>query len=715
MKRFVLTILYFAGASIITAGVVVHAATVVGTRHDLSSPSAFPAGTGPGPIRSSPSDATSEVCVFCHTPHNAGSIADAPLWNKNLNAAEPTYTMYTSDVLGTQGLNYSAAEQPVVSGKTVHLRNTRLCLTCHDGTIALGNLANLPPGYAGDVQMTYVGKGTITTMPTYAEGFLDVDLSDDHPVSIPYMNAQDPELSGSIPVVPPVVSGVKIYPDGVSTNYVECTSCHNPHDNTNPPFLVATNQNSGLCTTCHSAKAGFTNSIHDTSSVGYQPPDGPGGLPDIGTNVGLVKCMNCHYPHKAGVNVTTDLPLATANPGMGKYLMALQEEMSCYNDKNRWGQSGLTACHNSSSGGKDIKTEVETVSGIRHRVNNYAGNHQATEYRNTGMPGNAYYNWVNLSGIPWHVECDDCHNSHTAKNTNHTRGLVNGNAVGANSPLKGAGGVSVNVWPGWGPPATSGTYTYIEPEGLITTAASNLQYEYQVCIKCHSDFAWNNLPPAASTGGFGNLTNQSLEFGGNSVAYHPVVNNTTAAGHQPATPQGTYSAPWTANAGNQTMYCSDCHTKQLDGSPTGPHGSTNSFILREPYSDTYSGKGSDQSTADLCFQCHPSATYFSGAGTVTGFSGGGVNLHTQHQFHANNSGISTRGYKCVNCHTRVPHGWWRKGMIIVQGEGALYGAQYEAGGAGAGLITTFVVPASGNYQVGLLNKNQNCTTVPGCH
>ena len=31
-------------------------------------------------------DGTTEVCVFCHTPHGADSSTAVPLWNKNLAA-----------------------------------------------------------------------------------------------------------------------------------------------------------------------------------------------------------------------------------------------------------------------------------------------------------------------------------------------------------------------------------------------------------------------------------------------------------------------------------------------------------------------------------------------------------------------------------------------------------------------------------------------------
>src|SRR5829696_8305601 len=85
--------------------------SVVNSAHNLSA-------TGPGTIR-----ATNEqqVCIFCHTPHNASPIQ--PLWNRNVPVA--AYIPYASSSLQAQ------PGQPTGTSK--------LCLSCHDGTIALGS------------------------------------------------------------------------------------------------------------------------------------------------------------------------------------------------------------------------------------------------------------------------------------------------------------------------------------------------------------------------------------------------------------------------------------------------------------------------------------------------------------------------------------------------------------------------------------------------
>jgi len=111
-----------------------------GTKHDLSS-------AGPGPyktISNNPADGgTTEICIFCHTPHSGNT--EAPLWNRASSLAN--YQTYTSDVLAGLGggSGYWAAEDPKYG---IPHSKTRICLSCHDGTIALGSVAagtGVPP------------------------------------------------------------------------------------------------------------------------------------------------------------------------------------------------------------------------------------------------------------------------------------------------------------------------------------------------------------------------------------------------------------------------------------------------------------------------------------------------------------------------------------------------------------------------------------------
>ena len=81
---------------------------------------------GPGGTRA---QTESQVCVFCHTPHGATAVPGAPLWNRQLSGA--TYTTYTSSSLDAVGVA-GQLDQPAGS--------SRLCLSCHDGTLAIGQV-----------------------------------------------------------------------------------------------------------------------------------------------------------------------------------------------------------------------------------------------------------------------------------------------------------------------------------------------------------------------------------------------------------------------------------------------------------------------------------------------------------------------------------------------------------------------------------------------
>lgn len=163
-----------------------------------------------------------EICIVCHTPHTGDTtVADAPLWNHQLSAVA-TYTLYAGfDLQGT-------VSQPSSSSK--------LCLSCHDGTVAVDN---------------YGGTTTGTTFVTGAAS-VGTDLSDDHPISIDY-NVADTGLN---PVTDPsgVTGGTTIAADLlVGGTDVECSSCHDVHNQYAAAsyLLVKSNANSGLCLTCH--------------------------------------------------------------------------------------------------------------------------------------------------------------------------------------------------------------------------------------------------------------------------------------------------------------------------------------------------------------------------------------------------------------------------------------------------------------------------------
>jgi predicted CXXCH cytochrome family protein len=195
-------------------------ATIVGTKHDLSSVG------GAGGYNATN---TTQVCVFCHTPHN--SIQTRALWNRNQAAG--TFTTYTS------GANAETAAWYVggVKGSLPASSPSMLCLSCHDGATTMNNLVRPPAGVAADNNVAITSVGTK----------LGFDLTNDHPISIIYAQA----VSGATGTLNAAVAGkVNTLPlaNGVS---LECNTCHNVHDNTMDPFLRLTMDASALCTACH--------------------------------------------------------------------------------------------------------------------------------------------------------------------------------------------------------------------------------------------------------------------------------------------------------------------------------------------------------------------------------------------------------------------------------------------------------------------------------
>ncbi len=139
------------------------------TNHNLST-------SGPGTLKAVSED---QVCVFCHTPHGAENLPGAPLWNRATSGA--TYTPYTSTSINATDITATPGG------------SSKLCLSCHDGTLAIGavNVANglIDPTIA----MSGTGAGGIMA-PGEGEttGFtrhLGVDLTNDHPISFTYDTA----------------------------------------------------------------------------------------------------------------------------------------------------------------------------------------------------------------------------------------------------------------------------------------------------------------------------------------------------------------------------------------------------------------------------------------------------------------------------------------------------------------------------------------------
>lgn len=164
---------------------------------------------------------TTEICEPCHTPHNSDlTVSDAPLWNHEVTVA--TFQIYTSTTLD------ATVNQPS--------SNSRLCLSCHDGTVALDS-------FGGRTGTNFIGGSAL----------IGTDLRNDHPVTFDYTTALA-TLDGGLfdPSTKITALGGTIDDDLLFNGSLECASCHDAHNGYgNPNLLLIDNDASAFCLTCH--------------------------------------------------------------------------------------------------------------------------------------------------------------------------------------------------------------------------------------------------------------------------------------------------------------------------------------------------------------------------------------------------------------------------------------------------------------------------------
>lgn len=204
-------------------------AAVTGTKHDLSVTNGA-AGASDA--------AVDEICVFCHTPHMAETTppdGQYPLWNHTVSTTA-AFGVYDSPTFDGGGSIADIAS-------TVPNQNTSmLCMSCHDGTVAVESLYNNPNGYAApDVTGTSIsGTGMMQ-----GNALLGTDLTNDHPVNFLYSDSDTADVE--IVAVNVTITGLL---DGAGN--VQCSSCHDVHGGVaGTPMLQVSNVQSALCLTCH--------------------------------------------------------------------------------------------------------------------------------------------------------------------------------------------------------------------------------------------------------------------------------------------------------------------------------------------------------------------------------------------------------------------------------------------------------------------------------
>ncbi len=223
----------------------------LGTSHDGLNYTAIP------PDQLSDGTELNRICIFCHAPHNTYRLATAsggagpvvpdpafdylPLWNHTLQE-DIAYTMYEN---GTGApLDGDKASQAILNGMTPG-STSLLCLSCHDGSVAVNS-------YGNSAQISISGVGStdyITEQYTIGQNKY---LGNHHPIGFNYEDVQlnDTEIRPADSVN---LTATTFVQDHLYNGNMECGTCHSVHNkgNTGERLLWRSDQNSELCLTCH--------------------------------------------------------------------------------------------------------------------------------------------------------------------------------------------------------------------------------------------------------------------------------------------------------------------------------------------------------------------------------------------------------------------------------------------------------------------------------
>lgn len=217
------------------------------------------------------SDYLDRLCIFCHAPHHAyrsqtagaagtGPLAPSdytylPLWNHSVT--NQVFVPY-----------FNGVDEPIDGPKRSQAidffdkigASSLLCLSCHDGTVAVNEFGNAPQ----DPRSISRGASFMATQYNIGK---DGYLANHHPIGFPYdaVAALDPEIFDSATGVfdhglDAIVGNTQIFPSPQEpiSNFLpggkmECTTCHAVHNkgNSGEKLLYVSDQNSNLCFSCH--------------------------------------------------------------------------------------------------------------------------------------------------------------------------------------------------------------------------------------------------------------------------------------------------------------------------------------------------------------------------------------------------------------------------------------------------------------------------------
>ena len=521
-------------------------------------------------------------CTFCHAPHSGiGGIS--PLWNQKLSAQ--SYTPYASTTYPEQGHT-----QPTL-GIT-----SSLCLSCHDGTVGVGQSAAY-----GQLPMT----GSMNSVDSFG-----TTLTGSHPFSLVLPMKDAPNLQSSL-----VSQGKTADPTGavkLVAGNIECTSCHDPHvqgmDRIAQNFLVRDSSNAQMCLACHDPNrvvqgqinplAGYTGSIHQTATNQVSPDGHIGSYSTVGVNA----CNSCHLSHDSVAPARLLRPATPAAPGNDP---VTQDCMTCHNGGTYLSPVPL-----------NVMAEVAKTG---HPLPSGTNFHDAAE--------------AVLLNNNRHGTCVDCHNPHASNQTTQ---------FSAPPALR---------------PSQAGVSGISAADGVtVLTPAIN---QYENCLRCHGTstgeqrlIVYGYAPIRVVSAP--DPLNVIPEFASTATSSHPVTHDRTSPLPQPSLLLNQLNQNGTASARamGTRILCTDCHNsddnREFGGAgPNGPHGSVNSHILERNYQFSQAATPGGVATnlfpnPDLtftgpyamCAKCHDLTNVVAN------------NSWNQHSLH-----ISQYGFSCSVCHT----------------------------------------------------------------
>ncbi len=520
-------------------------ADIANTKHNLSV-------SGPNTTRSN----EDRICVFCHTPHAANEQAPPPLWNRQLSGA--IYRPYTSGSFdaGRRSGWLTSVEGGQPDGAS------KLCLSCHDGTVALGSVLVLDGRQNQKIEVSGTAAGG--TMPEgrgAQTGFtrrLGTDLTNDHPISFTYddrLAIRDGELR--LPSSTPEVGSRKPRRQPVlplTDKKLQCTSCHDPHIRDtvaeNIKFLRLNRfqklpamgsqfdkQRDQICLGCHD-KEGWVDSAHANMSVADETYTARAAnlreFP-IGARVWQIGCLNCHDAHSV--------------PGSRRLLREATDSVTRPKVAgNSAIEEGCYQCHSSTehvlngqgSGSRvpDIKRDFQ--SRVRMPIDKRPEVHDI----GTGREPQAGKDFIESRRLLGrgndrnrHVECTDCHNPHRVIRNrvfNAAPGVPDAVGTRDRSPGVPQTNIASGVLRGaWGVEPIYSSPDFLVPPTLFTVKRGNppvgasteasapwVTREYQICLKCHSRYGYTRPPelgrsPGGTPPGTNDVrrfTDQAMEF-----------------------------------------------------------------------------------------------------------------------------------------------------------------------------------------------------------